>query len=503
MDAVALSTRAERAAVRGAARGDPAAVAVLFRAHWPAAYRAAWLIVRDDHAAEDLAQEGFVAAFGALDRFDRTRPFGPWLRTIVSRRAIDAVRARAARPPEVCGTAALALLPSPEAARGVAPAADVLAAVAALPDEQRSVVVLRHLLELTPSEIAGVVGVPTGTVNSRLRRGLDALAKALVVALLVAVALTKPGRATAEWVRDHLSKVTGQVHHVAAPPVRSYASLPGGGRLLAVTARGPVVLGAGPAPRQLLGRVDAAAWSPHGRFVVAVRGIELIAVDLRGHRRWHVAGDRPLSAPAWSPSGFRVAYLNGRELRIVNGDGTGDHTSAIASPRTPPSWLPDPTRHLLAYADSAHRIVLRDVDAGRVLWRARPFRAPSALAWSGRRLLALDAHGVTTYTSTGRRLGRVAAPRGTEDVALAARGHRVAVVRRVLATGDHRVLVDGRLVAAGPGAPRAVALSPDGRWLAFDATRSSAWTLLRIADGATRTLGAGTRAKLAGWCCSR
>lgn len=505
MDAVALSTRAERAAVRGAARGDPAAVAVLFRAHWPAAYRAAWLIVRDDHAAEDLAQEGFVAAFGALDRFDRTRPFGPWLRTIVSRRAIDAVRARAARPPEVCGTAALALLPSPEAARGAAPAGDVLAAVAALPDEQRSVVVLRHLLELTPSEIAGVVGVPTGTVNSRLRRGLDALAKALVVALLLAVALTltKPGRATAEWVRDHLSKVTGQVHQVASPPVRSYASLPGGGRLLSVTDRGPVVLGAGSAPRQLLGRVDAAAWSPHGRFVVAVRGIELIAVDLRGHRRWHVAGDRPLTAPAWSPSGFRVAYLNGRELRIVNGDGTGDHTSAIASPRTPPAWFPDPARHLLAYADSANRVVLRDVDAGRMLWRARAYRAPTALAWTGRRLLALDAHGVTTYSATGRRLSRAPAPPGTDDVALATRGRHVAVARRVRATGDHRVLVDGRLVAAGPGALRAIALSPDARWLALDPVAGPAWTLLRLGDGATRTLAAGAHGRLAGWCCTR
>ena len=112
MDATAaLSIRAERAAVRGAVRGDPAAVEVLFRAHWPAAYRAAWLIVRDDHAAEDLAQEGFVAAFGALDRFDRSRPFGPWLRTIVARRAIDAMRARAARPHEVDGSAALAVLP--------------------------------------------------------------------------------------------------------------------------------------------------------------------------------------------------------------------------------------------------------------------------------------------------------------------------------------------------------------------------------------------------------
>jgi DNA-directed RNA polymerase specialized sigma24 family protein len=87
----------ERSAVRAALRGDAAGVDWLFHEHWPAAYRAAWLIVRDESAAEDIAQEGFLAALGALERFDRARPFGPWLRTIVARRAIDAARARAVR----------------------------------------------------------------------------------------------------------------------------------------------------------------------------------------------------------------------------------------------------------------------------------------------------------------------------------------------------------------------------------------------------------------------
>jgi RNA polymerase sigma-70 factor, ECF subfamily len=166
--------RAERAAVRGALRGDAAALDVLFHAHWPAAYRAALLIVRDPHAAEDIAQEGFVAAIGALERFDRSRPFGPWLRTIVARRAIDAARARAVR--REVGDAALPFLPAPASG---APRDDLFAALAALPDEQRIVVVLRHLLELTPTEIADVVGIPRGTVNSRLRRGLDTLAQEL------------------------------------------------------------------------------------------------------------------------------------------------------------------------------------------------------------------------------------------------------------------------------------------------------------------------------------
>jgi RNA polymerase sigma-70 factor, ECF subfamily len=165
----------ERSAVRAALRGDAAGVDWLFREHWPAAYRAAWLIVRDEATAEDIAQEGFLAALRALDRFDRARPFGPWLRTIVARRAIDAARARALR--REVGDEALAVLPGREAAEGVAD--DVLAAVAALPDEQRIPIALRHLLGFTPGEIADLLDMPRGTVNSRLRRGLDTLSEAL------------------------------------------------------------------------------------------------------------------------------------------------------------------------------------------------------------------------------------------------------------------------------------------------------------------------------------
>ncbi|WP_205696241.1 RNA polymerase sigma factor [Conexibacter sp. SYSU D00693] len=172
--AARLSPRAERAAVRRALRGDEAALDVLFRAHWPAAYRAAWLVVRDPHAAEDIAQEAFVAAVRALERFDRRRPFGPWLRTIVARRAIDAQRSRALR--REVGDAPLEALPAPEDGP---PDDALLAAVAALPDDQRTVVALRHLLELTPTEIGELLGVPRGTVNSRLRRALDALAQEL------------------------------------------------------------------------------------------------------------------------------------------------------------------------------------------------------------------------------------------------------------------------------------------------------------------------------------
>ena len=87
----------ERAWVRGAQRGSVADLEALFRHHWPRAYRAAYLVVHDSAAAEDIAQEAFLAAVRTLDRFDRRRPFGPWLHRIVVNRAIDWSRARTLR----------------------------------------------------------------------------------------------------------------------------------------------------------------------------------------------------------------------------------------------------------------------------------------------------------------------------------------------------------------------------------------------------------------------
>jgi len=167
--------RDERAWIRGAAAGSVPDLEQLFRAHWPRAYRAAYLIVHDGAAAEDIAQEAFLAALAALHRFDRRRPLGPWLRTIVARRAIDAARARAVR--REVGAEPLSALPARELAEGLAD--DVLGAVAALPDEQRIPIALRHLLGFTPGEIADLLDLPRGTVNSRLRRGLDALSEEL------------------------------------------------------------------------------------------------------------------------------------------------------------------------------------------------------------------------------------------------------------------------------------------------------------------------------------
>ena len=173
-----LKRATEAALVRDAQRGSADAVAELFRRHWPRAHRAAWLVIHDSAAAEDVAQEAFVAAVRALHRFDRRRPFAPWLHRIVVNRAIDHARARELRR-EVGAEAAAELPARPGPDTAAAPSDEVLAALAALPPEQRAVIVLRHLLDFSPGEIARALGLPRGTVNSRLRRGLDGLQEAV------------------------------------------------------------------------------------------------------------------------------------------------------------------------------------------------------------------------------------------------------------------------------------------------------------------------------------
>lgn len=178
-----VAAREERRLIEGAKSGSEESVETLFRLHWPRALRASYLVVGDAAAAEDIAQEAFLSAIRNLDRFDRRRPFGPWLHRIVVNRAIDWTRLRRYRrevrvdfaTDEPAGLDAKAGAADPPAP-GVSD--ELMAALAALSAEHRAVVVLRYLLEYTPGEIAAALDLPRGTVNSRLRRALDRLGEA-------------------------------------------------------------------------------------------------------------------------------------------------------------------------------------------------------------------------------------------------------------------------------------------------------------------------------------
>ena len=151
----------------------------LVRRYRDVAVRVATVVGGGDDA-EDATQEAFVKAYAALGRFRAGAPFRPWLLQIVAnearnrrrsagRRASLAVRAAEDRPPD--GAA-----PSPEAAvldheRRTA----LAAALSRLRDEDREIIGARYLLDLSEAEAATTLGLPKGTVKSRLSRALGRL----------------------------------------------------------------------------------------------------------------------------------------------------------------------------------------------------------------------------------------------------------------------------------------------------------------------------------------
>src|ERR1700681_1664654 len=163
-----------------AQRGDTAAYEEIVRRYQQLAFRTAYVITGSAAEAEDAAQEGFVKAFRALNRFRPGAPPRPWILRIVANEARNRVRstqrrlglelrlAEGFRP----GAAA----PFPEAPSG-APEYRwrLFAPVNELGEEDRLVIASRYFLELNGEETAGALGIPEGTVKSRLSRALARL----------------------------------------------------------------------------------------------------------------------------------------------------------------------------------------------------------------------------------------------------------------------------------------------------------------------------------------
>ncbi len=163
--------------------GDGHAFEELVRAHQEVAFRIACLITGSAAEAEDAVQDGLVKAWGALGRFRTDAPLRPWLLQIVANEARNRRRAAGRR-------AALALRAEREGVSGdTAPSPEtalvsrderrrLLAALDALPDDSRLVLVCRYLLDLSEEETAVALGVRRGTVKSRTARALDRLREA-------------------------------------------------------------------------------------------------------------------------------------------------------------------------------------------------------------------------------------------------------------------------------------------------------------------------------------
>ena len=167
--------------------GDVGAYEELVRRHQQVAMRTAWLVTRSAAEAEDAVQEAFVKAYGALPRFREGAAFRPWLLAIVTNEARNRRRS-AARVERLVvriaedrpsGDAA----PSPERAAVEREERELLLeAMERLREEDRLVVGYRYLLGLSELETAESLGIPKGTVKSRLARSLARLREALLAA---------------------------------------------------------------------------------------------------------------------------------------------------------------------------------------------------------------------------------------------------------------------------------------------------------------------------------
>jgi RNA polymerase sigma factor (sigma-70 family) len=156
----------------------------LVRRYQDVAVRTAYVVAGSADDAEDAAQEGFVKAYNALARFRTGAPFRPWLLRIVAnearnrrrsagRRATLAVRVAEDRPSHDAA-------PSPEVAVLAQETRDALIfALNELRDEDREVIGARYFLDLSEAETAEALGIPRGTVKSRLSRALGRLREQL------------------------------------------------------------------------------------------------------------------------------------------------------------------------------------------------------------------------------------------------------------------------------------------------------------------------------------
>lgn len=311
------------------------------------------------------------------------------------------------------------------------------------------------------------------------RRHARSLALASVTAVVVAAALTPPGRSVVNSVRDVVGreKVAG-----VRGAHRELVRLPTGGRLLVSSPGGTWVVNG--SSRRRLGPYRMPSWSPHGKFVAAVKGFELYALDPKGGIRWSRGRKQRLLEPRWSFEGFRIAYFAGHTLRISVGDGSADWGLGPADPVVAAAWRP--RTHELAYLAPHGVLRVVDTDARRLLWKRGPRRdGLRALAWSddGGLLLALGHSSVTIYRADGRAIGTKPTLGPSLAAAFRPNSHRLAVV-----TGQMVVLVDGdtlrfasRALFTGRAILGRVAWSPDGEWLLVAWPSADQFVFVRVA----------------------
>jgi RNA polymerase sigma factor (sigma-70 family) len=169
----------DSALVEAARSGDVESYGRLVERYEAIAHRTAFMLGAGDDTA-DVVQDAFVKAYLALDRFRVHEPFQPWLLTIVANETRSRWRWLSRHRtvplaligddlPQAAGRSPDQVAEDREASRSLRDA------LKALPRLQREVIVCRYLLDMSEQDTAQLLGVPRGTVKSRLSRGLSAL----------------------------------------------------------------------------------------------------------------------------------------------------------------------------------------------------------------------------------------------------------------------------------------------------------------------------------------
>lgn len=164
--------------VQRAQAGDLAAYEQLVGRYEDAAFRTAYLVLRDRDDAADAAQEAFLRAYRGLRGFQTGRQFRPWLLRIVVNQALNMRKAKARRRAATERLAGTQPLPQPRIDESVIErerARALWSALEALGERERTVLYLRYFLAMPERELAEYMGCAPGTVKSRLHRALRKL----------------------------------------------------------------------------------------------------------------------------------------------------------------------------------------------------------------------------------------------------------------------------------------------------------------------------------------
>lgn len=181
----AAPERSGRAGGAGAPQPPRASFDALYREHYRRVLGLCRRLLRHDAQAEDAAQEVFMRAYRAFDRYDPAQPFASWILTIAGNHCVDIVRRRG-REAELFGSeeTELACIESdaPGVVAGLISAereAEVRAAIDALPDRHRIPLVLAFYFDASYDDIAATLGITRNHVGVLILRGKQALRREL------------------------------------------------------------------------------------------------------------------------------------------------------------------------------------------------------------------------------------------------------------------------------------------------------------------------------------